>query len=68
MARCMHSVVVLPAVITFVDYSAYSLSAFTGGDSSCPISLPILCRYVSFAISVLAKESDLKTVHGNISI
>lgn len=53
-------IVDLPAVITVVYYSSPSMLAFTEGDSSCLILLMVLRRLVLLAISLLARESDVK--------
>lgn len=53
-------IVVLPAVITVVDYSSLSMLAFTAADSSCLILLMVPSRLVLLAISLLARESDVK--------
>ncbi len=52
-------IVVLPAVITVVDYSSLSMLTFTEGDSFCLILLMVLSLAL-LAISLLARESDVK--------
>lgn len=61
-------IVVLPAAITVVDYSSLSMLALTEGDSSCLILLMILSRLVLLAISLLARESDVKKLSMMTSI